>query len=202
MGANLATLHGSGAALADIVRGVARPQTVEHHRKYDADLDHACSRGKPTVEEPIQRTNEANQLTMARNATNQTLKIARSGKNDEFYTVLSDIEKELKHYRRHFEDKVVLCNCDDPRISNFFHYFSYNFEMLKLKRLITTCYKNDNMDLFSRNQTESAVWLDYLGDKNGNRVPDINEIGVKDLKGDGDFRSPECVSLLESVWKI
>ena len=63
---------------------------------------------------------------MARNATNLTLKNARSGKNDEFYTVLSDVEKELKHYRPHFEGKVVLCNCDDPRISNFFHYFSCN----------------------------------------------------------------------------
>jgi hypothetical protein len=136
---------------------------------------------------------------MARNATNQTLKNARSGKNDEFYTVLSDIEKELKHYRQHFEGKTVLCNCDDPRISNFFHYFSYNFEKLKLKRLVTTCYKNDDVDLFSRSQAESAIWLEYFGDKNGNRVPDISEIGVKHLKGDGDFRSSECVSLLEQA---
>lgn len=87
---------------------------------------------------------------MARVATNKTLQQARKAKSDEFYTRLADIEKELKHYRQHFKDKVVLCNCDDPRVSNFFHFFSYNFEKLGLKKLITTCYKSQNMDLFSR----------------------------------------------------
>ena len=63
---------------------------------------------------------------------------AKVNKQDEFYTQLSDIEKELKHYKDHFKGKTVYCNCDDPRISNFFHYFSYNFEKLGLKKLITT----------------------------------------------------------------
>ena len=87
---------------------------------------------------------------------------AKSSKKDEFYTQLSDIEKELKHYKEHFKGKVVLCNCDDPRISNFFHYFAYNFEKLGLKKLITTCYKSQDIDLFSENNSEKAVYLrDY-----------------------------------------
>ena len=120
-------------------------------------------------------------------------------KKDEFYTVLSDIEKELKHYKKHFKNKVVLCNCDDPRVSNFFHYFSYNFEKLGLKKLITTCYKNQNMDLFSKHDKERAIYLEYEGDKNNNKVPDPEEIGIKQLKGDGDFRSKECIELLEQA---
>ena len=86
--------------------------------------------------------------------TNSNLKEAKKAKNDEFYTQLSDIERELKYYKHHFKDKVVYCNCDDPRVSNFFHYFSYNFEKLGLKKLITTCYKNQSMDLFSQNDSE------------------------------------------------
>jgi len=100
---------------------------------------------------------------------NRNLHKAKSAKNDEFYTQISDIEKELKHYRNHFKNKVVYCNCDDPRVSNFFFYFSHNFEKLGLKKLIATCYK-------SQNDSEKAVYLEYEGDKNGNRVPDVDEI--------------------------
>lgn len=128
---------------------------------------------------------------------NETLKSAKKNKNDEFYTQLSDIEKELAHYKQHFKGKTVLCNCDDPRVSNFFHYFAYNFEHLGLKRLITTCYKNQERDLFSQNDSENAIWLEYFGDKNGNRIPDPEEIGIHNLKGDGDFRSKECIELLK-----
>ena len=127
------------------------------------------------------------------------LKAAKVAKKDEFYTQLSDIENELKHYKEHFKGKVVLCNCDDPRISNFFHYFSYNFEELGLKKLITTCYKNQERDLFSQNNSEKAIWLEYNGDKNGNRVPDVNEIGVRYFEKDGDFRSKECIELLQQA---
>ena len=136
---------------------------------------------------------------MARVATNKTLQQARKAKSDEFYTRLADIEKELKHYRQHFKDKVVLCNCDDPRVSNFFHFFSYNFEKLGLKKLITTCYKSQNMDLFSRHDDEAAIYLEYEGDKNDNKVPDPEEIGIQHLQGDGDFRSPECIELLKQA---
>lgn len=124
---------------------------------------------------------------------------AKEAKKDEFYTQLDDINNELKHYREHFRGKTVLCNCDDPRISNFFTYFAYNFEFLGLKKLITTCYKNQNVDLFSQNQSEQAVYLIYEGDKNGNHTPDANEIGVMTLKGDGDFRSKECIELLKEA---
>ena len=130
---------------------------------------------------------------------NKNLNKAKEAKKDEFYTQLDDINNELKHYREHFRGKTVLCNCDDPRISNFFTYFAYNFEFLGLKKLITTCYKNQNMDLFSQNQSEQAVYLIYEGDKNGNHIPDANEIGVMPLKGDGDFRSKECIELLKEA---
>jgi len=123
---------------------------------------------------------------------NKNLQQAKKNKNDEFYTQLVDIEKELKHYKDYFKGKTVLCNCDDPRISNFFHYFSYNFEFLGLKKLITTCYKNQNVDLFSQNDSEKAIY-----NKQNGRVPDIKDIGIKELKGDGDFRSQECIELLK-----
>ncbi|MBO7132813.1 MAG: modification methylase, partial [Bacteroidales bacterium] len=115
----------------------------------------------------------------------KNLNQAKTAKKDEFYTQLSDIENELKHYKEHFRGKTVLCNCDDPRISNFFHYFSYNFEKLGLKRLITTCYKSQNRDLFSTNDSEKAIWLEYFGDRNGNLVPDPEEIGINYFNGDG-----------------
>ena len=79
---------------------------------------------------------------------NENLHSARANKKDEFYTQLVDIENELKHYRQHFRDKVVYCNCDDPTVSNFYRYFQLNFEFLGLKKLITTCYKNQQMDMF------------------------------------------------------
>ena len=130
---------------------------------------------------------------------NKNLNQAKNAKKDEFYTQLVDIENELRHYKEHFKDKVVLCNCDDPRVSNFFHYFSYNFEKLGLKKLITTCYKNQERDLFSQNDSERAIWLEYNGDKNNNRVPDPNEIGINYFQGDGDFRSKECIELLKQA---
>jgi hypothetical protein len=134
---------------------------------------------------------------MTEKAKNKNLQEAKTNKKDEFYTQLSDIERELKYYKKHFKDKVVYCNCDDPRVSNFFHFFSYNFEKLGLKKLIATCYKNQDMDLFSQNNSEQAIYLESTGDKNGNNIPDPNEIGIKKLKGDGDFRSKECIELLK-----
>src|SRR5690606_32683174 len=102
---------------------------------------------------------------MADKTQNALLNEAKKAKKDEFYTQLSDISNELKHYRKHFNDKVVYCNCDDPRVSNFFQYFALNFEKLGLKKLITTCYKNQSMDLFSQNDSEQAIYLEYFGDK-------------------------------------
>jgi len=136
---------------------------------------------------------------MTKGNTNKILRQAKKNKMDEFYTQLSDIERELRHYKPHFKNKVVYSNCDDPRISNFFNYFALNFEHLKLKKLITTCYKNQDWNLFSQNTSEQAVYLEYEGDKNNNKVPDPEEIGIYPLKGDGDFRSEESIELLKQA---
>ena len=130
-------------------------------------------------------------------AKSSNLAAARAAKEDEFYTQLADIERELTNYRDHFEGKVIYCNCDDPRVSGFVHYFSYNFEKLKLKKLIATCYRNQNIDLFSLHDAERAVKLVYTGDKNGSGIPDPSEFQVELLDGDGDFRSRESIELLK-----
>lgn len=122
-------------------------------------------------------------------AKNENLHKAKTAKNDEFYTQLSDIEKEMVHYKDHFKGKTVYCNCDDARESNFFKYFSKNFEFLGLKKLVTTGYKADG----------NGVALIYEGDKNGNRNPDSEEITIKPLQGNGDFRSAECVEFLKEA---
>lgn len=130
---------------------------------------------------------------------NKNLSQARVSRNDEFYTQLKDIENELRHYKDHFKGKTVYCNADDPRVSNFFHYFSYNFEYLGLKKLITTCYKNQEMDLFSMHDQESAIALVYEGEKDNGRVPTVENIGVIELSGDGDFRSSEAIEFLKEA---
>ncbi|MCY3978833.1 MAG: adenine-specific methyltransferase EcoRI family protein [Chloroflexi bacterium] len=130
---------------------------------------------------------------------NRNLHKAKSNKKDEFYTQLADIENELRHYRDHFQGKVVYCNCDDPYVSNFFTYFSRNFDLLGLKRLVTTCYKNQQMHMFSQHDTERAIYLEYDGTKNATGVPSVDEIGVHPLSGDGDFRSAECIELLKQA---
>ena len=122
-------------------------------------------------------------------AKNSNLHNAKTAKNDEFYTQLTDIEKELKHYKKHFEGKVVYCNCDDVRWSNFFKYFSMNFEHLGLKKLICTAY----------NENGQGIVYEYNGDLNGNRIVDDEEIEVKYLEGNGDFRSAECIEILKQA---
>ena len=130
---------------------------------------------------------------------NAALTGAKRAKKDEFYTQRVDIENELRHYKAHFKDKVVLCNCDDPRQSEFFKYFAENFEHLQLKRLIATCYKSQDVDLFSQRDCEKAICQIYEGDKNGNMILDDDEVGVRELKGDGDFRSEECIAILNEA---
>ena len=120
---------------------------------------------------------------------NENLHKAKVAKNDEFYTRLQDIENELRHYRNHFKGKVVYCNCDDARESNFFKYFSLSFEFLGLKKLIATGYKENG----------KGVALVYEGDKNGNRNVDDEEISVTELNGNGDFRSEECIEFLKEA---
>lgn len=131
---------------------------------------------------------------------NNNLHKAKTGKNDEFYTQLSDIERELRHYREHFKNKIIYCNCDDPKISNFFHFFAYNFKFLGLKKLIVTCYKNSNPDLFSQNLEEKSVYIEYNGEMIDNEnVPDYAKTHIKELNCDGDFRQPECIELLKQA---
>ena len=125
------------------------------------------------------------------------LHAAKRAKKDEFYTQRVDIENELRYYKDHFKDKVVLCNCDDPRQSEFFKYFAENFEKLQLKRLVAVCYKSQDVDLFSQRNCERAICQIYEGDKNGNMLVDDDEVGVRELKGDGDFRSDECIAILQ-----
>lgn len=136
---------------------------------------------------------------MEEKSSNSSLHRARDAKKDEFYTKLEDIAEELKHYKKHFKNKVVYCNCDDPKISEFFRFFSLKFEDYGLKKLIATCYKNQNTDLFSQNKSEKAVYLEYEGDKNGNHIPDPEEIETIPLKSDGDFRSKESIELLKQA---
>ena len=119
--------------------------------------------------------------------TNTKLATARKIKNDEFYTYLSDIEDELKYYSECFAGKTIYCNCDDPKSSNFYKYFSENFEGLHLKKLIVSCYKTKQQDLFGTKAITSATILEMTG---------TNQITVHDLKGDGDFRSQECIEAL------
>lgn len=120
---------------------------------------------------------------MTRKGSNKLLQKAKKSKSDEFYTQISDIESELQHYRRHFEDKVVFCNCDDARISNFYKYFSSNFYSLGLKKLIVASYK--------KQENGNGFYFEYSGKKN-----EPNDNNIIYFEGDGDFRSPESIELL------
>ncbi len=111
---------------------------------------------------------------------------------------MPDIENELQHYREHFRDKVVYCNCDDPYISSFFAYFARNFEFFGLKKLITTCYKSRAVDRFSEEDSQRSIKLEYLGGAT-NSLPTPDDIGVIPLDGDGDFRSNECIGILKEA---
>ena len=132
---------------------------------------------------------------MARKATNKLLHKAKKSKSDEFYTQLCDIERELQHYNVHFKDKVVYCNCDDPRTSNFFKYFTENFEELEIKKVIASCYRENVTNLFHKNDQEKGFFFEY-----SNAPEDKNKLISQDFsyfKGDGDFRSIESIELLK-----
>ena len=116
---------------------------------------------------------------------NTNLHKAKEAKNDEFYTQLNDVSNELYHYRQHFRDKVIFCNCDDPTWSAFWRYFHLNFNEFHLKKLISTHY----------DKTESTYKMEYFGEDDN----DVN-VGVKTpLLGNGDFRNEECLKLLDEA---
>lgn len=128
---------------------------------------------------------------MGRNASNHILQQAKKAKSDEFYTQLCDIERELQHYDMQFHGKIVYCNCDDPHKSNFVKYFIDNFHKLGLKKLIASCYQESTVDLFHPLSIGKGFYCEYFG----NNKP----IEKKALKGDGDFRSAECINLMKSA---
>lgn len=131
---------------------------------------------------------------------NRDFRDAQRRKRDEFYTSMSVIEDELQHYTRHFYGKTVYCNCDDPRESNFFKYFAQNFEALGIKRLISTCYRSQNPDVFhsASRDSNSAAYIDYTG-KPGARELGMEHLEISSLEGDGDFRSAESIDLLRQA---
>ncbi len=164
-------------------------------------------------------------MNISQKSSNSNLHKANKAKKDEFYTQLIDIEKELKHYREQFRGKVVYCNCDDPFESNFFKYFTLNFNALGLKRLIATSYKpspvaNTQVTLFGDNvtlepakgrpkATANRFIINEVGDLDGDGSFYLKDIAEQlkanknnewvPLKGDGDFRSPESIELLKQA---
>lgn len=148
---------------------------------------------------------------------NNNLARAKAAKNDEFYTQLSDIENELRHYKEHFRGKVIFCNCDDPYESNFFKYFAMNFRELGIKKLISTSYATSkiafnqlqfdgrDIDIITK-KNPYKIELERVEDINGDGAIDLEDVELmlkkeppKVLEGDGDFRSEECVELLKQA---
>ena len=117
------------------------------------------------------------------------LKKAKINKKDEFYTQLADIERELGHYKNYFKDKIVFCNCDDPKESNFFKYFALNFKYLGIKKLVTTHFEKD----------KPSYKLEVIEDINNDGVINIEDAVKTKLKQNGDFRSPEAIKILQEV---
>lgn len=159
---------------------------------------------------------------MAKNVIDRDLRTAQINKKDEFYTQFTDIEKELKYYKNHFKGKVVFCNCDDPFESNFFKYFALNFNHLKLKKLICTCYAGSTISGEQLSLFDVEPLKDTIDEEKKpykviiNEVEDLNNDGTIDLvdvemllknkknvltllEGSGDFRSIECIELLKEA---
>lgn len=154
---------------------------------------------------------------------NKALSAAGKAKKDEFYTQLVDISNELRHYKEHFRDKVVFCNCDDPYESNFFKFFALKFNEWGLKKLICTCYAGSpvvytQLSLFGDDDQELRrvesdkkpykIVITHVDDLNGDGAVDLTDIEMllrsvdgkpELLQGDGDFRSDECVELLKEA---
>lgn len=146
---------------------------------------------------------------------NRNLNAAKTAKKDEFYTEMTDIERELQHYWPHFQGKVIFCNCDDPYESNFFKYFALHFNHLGLKKLICTCYNgspvqgNELMIDFGDFSDEPKkvafkVVITEVKDLNGDGAVDLSDVryllqndkNVIGILKTGDFRDPECIELL------
>ena len=149
---------------------------------------------------------------------NKNLNAAKTAKKDEFYTEMTDIERELQHYWPHFRGKVIFCNCDDPYESNFFKYFALHFNHLGLKKLICTCYNGSpvqgnelviDFGDFSDTPKKVAykVVITEVKDLNGDGAVDLSDVryllqndkNVISILKTGDFRDPECIELLKEA---
>jgi len=132
---------------------------------------------------------------MGRAGSNTLLHVARKSKNDEFYTQLSDIKSELQYYGSQFHGKVVYCNCDDPKVSNFFEYFFLNFKRLGLRKLVASCFNESTEGRPNPAESERGFYVTYSGE--GGTKSEFLEQNISYFQGDGDFRSQESIELLK-----
>lgn len=135
----------------------------------------------------MSKVEEEFEIVEEKKSRKANLAAAKRNKNDESYTMLTDIEKELRHYKHHFKDKIVFCNCDDPEESGFWKYFELNFEELGLKKLISTHFDSE----------QPTYKLELFADINDDGKVNKGDIVKTPLKTNGDFRSPECIEILK-----
>lgn len=128
---------------------------------------------------------------------NKLLHQAKKNKNDEFYTQLKDIENELQYYTDYFKDKVIYCNTDNPTTSNFYKYFATNFNKLGLKKIIASCYFDNELNLFNQFSANKSggFYYEYTGDPNEPIIPSLKDVIY--FKDNGDFRGPESIDILK-----
>ncbi len=194
------------AGISAFLKAVVREQGIPFEMKVNADFalhSNPVRASKTTAFDEMRKNTELNRAGVA--------------KKDEFYTQLSDIEAELQFYKDSFKDKIVLCNCDDPFESNFFKYFVLHFNELEIKKLIATCYQYsplsdrkrsiDRLLVPCRAERKDAYKAvvtfvdDSLVQRNNTFIPEdlfsLTGNSIEFLNGDGDFRSRECISLLD-----
>lgn len=201
------------AAISAFLKATVREQGLPFEMKLNDASDSNCG-----VLDVVDWTSERQHECSITETKNSFLNQAGRAKKDEFYTQYSDIEVEIAHYKKQFEDKIVFCNCDDPFESNFFRYFVLNFNELKLKKLVATCYaysgRGTSLDCFTKTLSVQdgkpvaykavVTFVDAaLVDENTTNIDLLSLFNtpgnsIEILDGDGDFRSPESINLLET----
>jgi len=156
---------------------------------YNIELKGTISMTNEKIAERFAKRTVMKKLLQSKKSLNKSLSKAKINKKDEFYTQLTDIEKELGHYRDLFKNKVIFCNCDDPEESDFWNYFTINFEFFGLKRLVSTHFETE----------KPSYKLEIVSDiNNDGKINKLDTIEIK-LKQNGDFRSPECIEILKEA---
>jgi len=156
---------------------------------YDIKLKGTIFMTNEKIAERFAKKMAMKKLLQSKKSLNKNLHKAKINKKDEFYTQLTDIEKELGHYRDHFKNKIIFCNCDDPEESDFWNYFAINFEFFKLKRLVSTHFEIK----------KPSYKLEIVSDiNNDGKIDKLDTVKTK-LKQNGDFRSPECIKILKEA---